>query len=568
MADSTEKDETMPSTFHDHSGSGYEDIAVDKPMDGLRMTNEEERLEAPITFKSYILCAFASCGGLFFGYDSGYINGVLGSQVFINQVDPGSKAVSDSHTSLIVSILSCGTFFGALLAGDLADTIGRKWTVIMGCMIYLLGIAIQLITGAGDSLAAIVVGRVVAGLGVGFESAIVILYMSEICPRKIRGALVAGYQFCITVGILLAACVVYGTENRSDTGSYRIPIALQAIWGLLLGVGLSFFPDSPRYYVKRGDVDKATKSLSRLRGQPGDSKYVQFELSEIVGNEEYERSIIPSTSRFSSWRNCFKGSLLKSNSNIRKTFLGTTLQIAQQLTGVNFIFYYSTPFLKSTGAINNSFLISLIFTLVNVVSTPISFWTVERFGRRTILFWGAVGMSVCQLLVAIIGVTVGFNWTHLDSQTGSSIANNIPAVNAQIAFIAIFIFFFASTWGPGAWILIGEVYPIPIRSRGVALSTAANWAMNTVIASITPYMVGETHGNLKSSVFFVWGGLCALTVVYTYFFVPETKGLSLEQVDRMMDETSPRTSAKWKPKTITTDTKIGATGAEKHGGAV
>jgi len=227
------------------------------------------------------------------------------------------------------------------------------------------------------------------------------------------------------------------------------------------------------------------------------------------------------------------------------------MQMMQQWTGVNFIFYYSTPFLQSTGAISNTFLISLIFTLVNVCSTPISFYTVERFGRRTILIWGALGMLICQFLVAIIGVAVGFNHTHVIGQdaTGANItrANNISAVNAQIAFIAIFIFFFASTWGPGAWVVIGEIFPLPIRSRGVGLSTASNWLWNTIIAVITPYMVGEKYGNLKSSVFFVWGGLCTCALVYSYFLIPETKGLSLEQVDRMMEETTPRNSAKWVP---------------------
>lgn len=221
-------------------------------------------------------------------------------------------------------------------------------------------------------------------------------------------------------------------------------------------------------------------------------------------------------------------------------------------TGINFIMYYSTPFLQSTHAIENTFLITLIFTLVNVCSTPISFWTVERFGRRTILLWGALGMLICQFIIAIVGVTVGFNFTHADpsDSTGETIiANNISAVNAQIAFIAIFIFFFASTWGPGAWILIGEIYPLPIRSRGVALSTASNWLWNTIIAVITPYMTGEDRGNMKSSVFFVWGGLCTCAFVYTYFLVPETKGLTLEQVDTMLEETTPRTSAKWRPTT-------------------
>ncbi|KAG6358276.1 hypothetical protein INS49_014160 [Diaporthe citri] len=471
---------------------------------GLHTTTDVERIEAPVTWKAYLICAFASFGGIFFGYDSGYINGVSGSAAFYKAVEGSdATALTDSNLSLITSILSAGTFFGALIAGDVAEFIGRKWTVVAGCLIYILGVVVQVATTPNSSaLGTIVAGRLIAGLGVGFESAIVILYMSEICPRKVRGALVAGYQFCITIGLLLAACVVYGSQHYGDTRAYRIPIGIQFPWGVILGVGLMFLPDSPRYFVKRGRLDRATDSLSRLRGQPADSEYIQVELAEIVANEEYERQLIPNTTWFGSWANCFKGSLWTGKSNLRRTILGTSLQMMQQWTGVNFIFYYSTP-----------------------SSSPL-------------------------FLVAIIGVTVGFNHTHPDpSDPDASIADNIPAVNAQIAFIAIFIFFFASTWGPGAWILIGEIFPLPIRSRGVALSTASNWLWNTIIAVITPYMVGETHGNLKSSVFFVWGGLCTCAFVYSYFLVPETKGLSLEQVDRMMEETTPRTSAGWKPTT-------------------
>jgi len=237
----------------------------------------------------------------------------------------------------------------------------------------------------------------------------------------------------------------------------------------------------------------------------------------------------------------------------------------QQWTGVNFIFYYSTPFLKSTGAISNSFLISIIFTLVNVCSTPLSFYTVEKFGRRPLLIYGALGMLICQFLVAIIGVTIGFNHIHVDS-AGNDIANNLSAVNAQVAFIAIFIFFFASTWGPGAWILIGEIFPLPIRSRGVGLSTASNWLWNTIIAVITPYMVNTDRANLRSSVFFIWGGLCTCAFVYSYFLVPETKGLSLEQVDKMMEETSPRTSAKWRPRETFASTVVAMEGGKLEAG--
>ena len=269
-------------------------------------------------------------------------------------------------------------------------------------------------------------------------SAIIILYMSEICPKKVRGALVSGYQFCITIGILLASCVNYGTQNRMDTGSYRIPIALQMLWALILAIGLFLLPESPRYYVKKGNLDQATKSLTRLRGEPEGSEYIQQELAEIVANHEYELSVIPASGYFGTWLNCFKGGLRNPSSNLRRTILGTSLQMMQQWTGINFIFYFGTTFFQTLGTIKNPFLIGLVTTLVNVCSTPISFYTIERFGRRTILIWGALGMLICEFIVAIVGVTAG-----RESQ------NNDSAVQSQIAFICIYIFFFATTWGPG-----------------------------------------------------------------------------------------------------------------------
>jgi MFS family permease len=148
---------------------------------GLHATDDVAQIEAPVTWKAYLICAFASFGGIFFGYDSGYINGVSGSQIFITDVmGANATALSSSRSSLVVSILSAGTFFGALIAGDVAERIGRKWTVITGCGIYLFGVVIQMLTGTGDALGEIVAGRLIAGIGVGFESAIVILYMSEI----------------------------------------------------------------------------------------------------------------------------------------------------------------------------------------------------------------------------------------------------------------------------------------------------------------------------------------------------------------------------------------------------
>lgn len=560
--------------------------ATSEHVGGLAATTDIEAIEAPVTWKAYLMCAFAALGGIFYGYDTGYISNIdamsvshpypdrpepivctylhTRKQVWVNVIEGGNATeLTSSHESLIVSIMSVGTFLGALAAGDVADTIGRKWTVIMACGIFIIGVIIEIITGDGNAYATIVIGRLIAGLGTGFESATVILYMSEICPRKVRGALVAGYQFCITIGLLVASCITYSTSDWTSRSAYRLPIGIQFIWAFILGTGILFLPDSPRFFVKRGSIAKARASLARLRGQPEESEFVQYELAEIVANEEYEKRLIPSTTWFGSWASCFKGSLWKSNSNLRKTILGTSLQMMQQWTGVNFIFYCQsnesfpllrltntdlatdgTPFLKSTGAVTNEFLLSVIFNVVNCLATPFAFVAVEKWGRRPLLLWGALSMLICQLIVATVGVTVGFNHTHSDpSVPGGTAADNPAAVKAQIAFISIFIFSFATTWGPGAWIVIGEIFPLPIRSRGVALSTASNWLWNCIIAVITPYMVDA----LVSSVFYVWFGLCTCAFVYTYFLVPETKGLSLEQVDLMMEETTPRTSAKWRP---------------------
>jgi sugar porter (SP) family MFS transporter len=391
---------------------------------------------------------------------------------------------------------------------------------------------------AAGQLALFCVGRVIAGAGVGFISNIIILYMSEIAPKKVRGALVAGYQFCITIGILLAGLTVYGTQNRLDTGSYRIPIGVQFIWALILGIGLIFLPESPRYYVRKGNLEKAAIALSQVRSQPLDSEYVRDELAEIVANFDYEMALVPATTYLGGWAACFKGSWRDGSSNLRRSILGIGLQAMQQLTGINFIFYFGTSFFQTLGTIKNPFLTEVITNIVNMVATPIAFWIVERFGRRRILLIGAALMVTMQYLVAIIGVAAP------NAQVKGA---NKPAVSAEVAFICLNVATFAATWGPAAWIVVGEIFPLPIRARGVGLSAASNWLWNCIIAVITPYLVSTDKANLGPKVFFIWGSTAFLSLTFAYFLVPETKGLSLEQVDKMLAETNPRNSAKWVP---------------------
>ncbi|KAH8712010.1 general substrate transporter [Phaeosphaeriaceae sp. PMI808] len=488
------------------------------------------RVEAPVTLRGYLLCVFAAFGGILFGYDSGYINGVLGMDYFKQQFGRPSNDVDAFNgrmyatweKSLIVSILSAGTFFGALFAGSLADWFGRRATIIAGCFVFSVGVVLQV---ASTSVSMLVPGRLIAGVGVGFVSAIIILYMSEVAPKAVRGAIVSGYQFCITIGLLLAAVVDNSTKDRMDSSSYRIAMSIQWLFALVLGMGLFLLPESPRWYVMRNRPDDATKALCTLRGQPADSQYVKDELTELIANYRHEM-----TQMQAGWMDCFRGGW-KPSGNLRRVALGIALQMFQQWTGVNFIFYYGSTFFKTVG-LQNAFVVSMITTAVNVGSTPISFWTIEKLGRRALLIYGALGMLVCEFVIAIVGTV----------DQGSKAAST-----CLIAFTCFYIFFFATTWGPSAWVLIGEIFPLPIRAKGVALSTASNWLWNFVIGFITPYMVDAQYGNLKAKVFFVWGATCTACVFFAYFFVPETKGLSLEQVDRMLEETTPRTSAKWMP---------------------
>lgn len=275
--------------------------------------------------------------GILYGYDSGYISGVLGmnyvkehlgNAVPVDDGNPTGFVIPTSRKSLITSILSAGTFFGALAGGAIADFLGRRLTILLSCFIFSIGVAVQVGT---NSVGGLVAGRLVAGLGVGGVSSVVILYVSEISPRRIRGLLVSGYQWAITIGLLVASVVDQGCKDRKDTSSYRIPIGLQFIWAAILAFGLFFLPESPRYYVSCNRMEDALRSLERVRGQPRSHPAIQAELGEIKANFDYEMRIASN-----SWADCFRGGL-SSKGNLRRVIAGTALQMFQQWTGINFI---------------------------------------------------------------------------------------------------------------------------------------------------------------------------------------------------------------------------------------
>lgn len=403
---------------------------------------------------------FVAFGGVLFGYDTGTISGILAMDYFDNLFSTGyldadgNRSISPSQQSAIVSILSAGTFFGALASPFLADNIGRRWALIASSWVFILGVIFQT---AAVALPLFLAGRFFAGFGVGLVSALIPLYQSETAPKWIRGAIVGAYQWAITIGLLLAAIVDNATAKRQDTGSYRIPIAVQFAWAIILITGMLILPETPRYLVKRGQDAKAAEALGRLRRLPADHPSVAAEMAEVRANHDYEMSI-----GTASYLDCFRGGMLK------RQLTGMGLQALQQLTGINFIFYYGTQYFINSG-IDDGFIIQVITSVVNVLSTLPGLYAVDKFGRRPLLFWGAVGMAVSQFIVAMLGtLTTG------QTATGTTIVYNVAAQKAGIAFVCIYIFFFASTWGPLAWVVTGEIFPLKHRARGLSMTTATN----------------------------------------------------------------------------------------------
>ena len=507
------------------AGGAVADVGYTSTGPVARPANVRQSLPA-------ILVAAASAfGGVLFGYDTGTISGLLVMKNFqrtfgefwpvnvpsntdLANPKPGYE-LSTNDTSLVVSILSAGTFVGALAGAPISDILGRRWGMQVALLVFVAGVVMQMAT---EDLNVFIGGRVVAGLGVGILSTIVPMYQSETAPRWIRGAVVSGYQWAITIGLLCASLATYGTQNRPDKSSWLIPVGIQLAFALILCGFFLILPESPRWLVKKGNHEKASKSLARLNSTDVDDPIVRSELSVIQTNLDIEL-----THSTGSYLDCFKNNDRK---YLLRTFTGTFIQAFQQLTGINFIFYFGTQFFQSALPGSNPFIFSVISNVVNVVSTIPGMYMMERVGRRNLLIWGAVWMCACELIVAVVGTAV----PRTNTSGGKSL----------VAFICIYIAGFASTWGPAAWVVCGEIFPLAIRAKALSLCTASNWLWNFGIGYATPYLVnsGAGHAGLGPKVFFIWTGTCAGCAVFAYFFIYETRLLSLEEVDEMYSQTT------------------------------
>ncbi|OAP57717.1 hypothetical protein AYL99_08455 [Fonsecaea erecta] len=485
-----------------------------------------------VTGRSLAMGCLVSMGGLIFGYDTGQISGFLEmpdfQKRFAQSQGDGKYKFSDVRSGLIVAMLSIGTLLGALLAAPLADRIGRRFSVSFWSVIVSVGFVIQI--ASVDSWVQVMIGRFVAGFGVGALSVLVPMFQAETAPPWIRGALVCTYQLFITLGIFLAACFNYGTYKgqQNNSASWRIVIGLGWLWTLILGLGVLLFDETPRYAFRRGRTEEAKQTLMKVYGAPANHYAIYTQMEEIEskfraedqtkGNPIHEFAVMLRAPRMG-----------------YRIALGVMLQAFQQLTGANFFFYYGTTIFKSVQI--SSFVTQMILNGVNFGVTFIGLYLVEHYGRRKSLIAGSLWMFVCFMIFASVG------HFSLDNQDP---ATTPKAGVAMIVFACLFILGFATTWGPMVWTLIAELFPSRYRAKGMAIATASNWTWNFLLAFFTPFIISAI--DFRYGYVFAACNLAAGLLVY--FFVIEGQGRTLEEIDTMyIEHVSPMKSSKWEAPT-------------------
>ncbi|KAI7889136.1 general substrate transporter [Mucor mucedo] len=467
----------------------------------------------------YSVCAFAAIGGLCFGYDTGVISSVLTMKHFVTKMtgDPTLDKLSTLMTGTITGLLLAGCFIGSLLAGPSAEILSRKRTIIIGSLIFIIGGALQ--TGA-NGYAMMVVGRFVAGLGIGALSMIVPLYQSELAPKEIRGRLIGLQQLMITIGIMIAFWCGVGTEKRNGDSSWRIPLGVQVAPGVVLLIGAFFLPYSPRWLLSKGRNAEALTVLAQLHSDGDETApHVVAEYEEILAQIELERAVA-----VGSYLELFQGKLR------RRMILGMLIQVFQQFTGINSIMYYAPQIFVQAGLGSNSagLIASGVNGCLNVLATIPAVLFMDRLGRRKIMISGAMAMGTAMILCGAVMGGVGEITTDL--VTGDKTVNmtgNKSASYFCIVMIYLFVAGFAWSWGPVGWVYPAEIYPLSVRAKGTSITTASNWLMNFVISEICPVMLVKiTYGT-----YIFFGCCCAIMATTVYFFYPETKGKSLEEME-------------------------------------
>jgi len=433
--------------------------------------------------------------GLLFGYDQGVISGALGG---IQK----SFSVGTLLLEVITSWVTLGAMAGALVAGGLADRIGRRLTIVAAALLFVAG---ALVESFAPGAYVLVAGRLLVGFGVGVASVAAPLYASEMAPTRLRGRMVSLYQLAITIGIFVAYFADYLLINGDR---WRVMLGVSAIPGVLLVVAVVPLPDSPRWYVKAGRHDAARATLVKV--EPGVN--IDREMADIEETNRKESA--------GSWPEVFAARWR------RPLVIGVSLAVLQQLTGINAVIYYADKIFAAAGfssPAGQSLATLFAIGLVNVVATFIAVAYVDRFGRKPLLLIGSVGMGVSLVVVGAMFEVLGSSSHPAGSGTSAS---GVVTLIALVVFIASFAF----SLGPVVWTIINEIYPSHMRGKGVAVATAANWFAAWLVSQFFLSLVGLIS---EAGTFWLFAGFCAVTYIFVSRAVPETKGMSLEEVEEL-----------------------------------
>lgn len=441
-----------------------------------------------------VVCFVAALGGLLFGYDTGVINGAIGP--LENHFDLSAKL---KGWTAACALLGC--VFGAAGVGTLTDWLGRKKVMIISAVLFLIS---AVGTAVPRDLTTFIIFRILGGLGVGAASMTSPLYIAEISPARIRGRMVSVNQFAIVTGFLVVYFVNYFIALQGDdawNGAYgwRWMFASESLPAVLLLVLLFFVPESPRWLTKQGRDEEALGILSRVDG--GD--FAHAELGEIKNAIARESGSL--------------GQLFRPGMGI-VLVIGITLAVLQQVTGINVFLYFGTEIFKKMGSGTNAALLQTVMVgSVNLAFTIIAIWTVDRVGRKPLMIIGAAGMG---LSLFAMGAAACFAKTEM----------------WLLLFILSYIACFALSVGPVTWVILSEIFPTRIRGVAMAIATVCLWIANLVVSQTfpmmdeNPWLVEKFHHAFP---FWIYGAFCVILLLFVVRYVPETKGKSLEEIEKM-----------------------------------
>ncbi|KAK1467991.1 sugar transporter [Colletotrichum cuscutae] len=403
----------------------------------------------------------------------------------------------------MVAVLTLGAMVGALVNGPIADALSRRWTILLANIIFLIGSIIQ---AASINIPMIFIGRFIAGLSIGQLSMVVPLYLSELAPPNLRGSLVALQQLGITVGIMIAFWPDYGTQHIGGTGDGQSPAA----WRLPLALQYR--------------EEDALATLVRIWRVPPTDARLKLELTEIKVAARFDiettAKLFPGvTSRLKLTLERYKSLFVVRHLN-RRLVIACLLQLIQQFTGINAIIYYSPTIFRNIGLSDNSvdLLATGVVGVINFFSTIPAIMFMDRWGRKKVLLIGGVGMGVSQLIVGTLYAVYQDSW-----------GSNKSAGWAAAFFIWAYIANFAFSIGCVNWIVPSEIFPPGVRSQAVGLAIGTNWLSNFIVALITPRMLEA----ITFGTFYFFLAFCVILIVWVYFFVPETKGVRVEEMDKL-----------------------------------